>query len=158
MLKVNGWFTSFCLMLDFFVYEFEKFSIFFHWNQIDKSVVDLQQFSKDKWMVLLIWLRSNLNMHEISFRLNRDKRNNFQLYWKLNKSVAGKLAWYSAYFYPASRHGTVLIFMLYKWIQWWGDEVRFYACFYDSFGKRLSVPLLLAYRYWNGRLQKYKKK
>lgn len=48
--------------------------------------------------------------------------------------------------------------MLYKLIQWWGDEARFYACFYDSFGKRLYVPLLLAYRYWNGRLQKYKKK
>lgn len=48
--------------------------------------------------------------------------------------------------------------MLYKLIQWWGDEARFYACFYDSFGKRLSVPSLLAYRYWNGRLQKYKKK
>lgn len=47
MLKVK-WLIYFCLMLEFFVYEFEKFSIFFHWNQIDKSVIDLQQFSKDK--------------------------------------------------------------------------------------------------------------
>lgn len=46
--------------------------------------------------------------------------------------------------------------MLYKWIQWWGDEVRFYACFYDSFGKRLSVQSL-AYRYWNGKTTEVKK-
>lgn len=74
-------------MLEFFVYEFKKFAIFFHWNQIDKSVIDLQQFSKDKWMALtnMASFKLELNMHEISFRLNRDKRNNFQLYWKLNK-------------------------------------------------------------------------
>lgn len=48
--------------------------------------------------------------------------------------------------------------MLYKWIQWWGDEARFYACFYDSFGKRLSVQSLLAYRYWNGKTTEVQKK
>lgn len=99
--KWNGWFTSFCLMLEFFVYEFEKFSIFFHWNQIDKSVVELQQFSKDKWMVLLIWLRSNLNWTCVRFLSDwiGIKGTIFNCFENLiNRS-------------PASRHGTVLIFI-----------------------------------------------
>lgn len=65
-------------MVDLLLFDFRIFCIWI-WEifslfslEANWGFVDLQQFSKDKWMALLIWLRSNLflftidlNMHEI---------------------------------------------------------------------------------------------